>query len=94
MKYVMHYKGRAIYVDAFQLDSRPLIGEDWFWDAVTRNDIITYNFGKHYDDAWCVIHSKDGITYTAKTGDWIVKLANNDIIQYPDDVFKNIYKPA
>lgn len=93
MKYVMHYKGRPIEVDAFQLDSRPLIEEDWFWDAVSHNIITTYNFGKHYGDAWCMIQGKDGEIYTARTGDWIAKLADNSIIQYPDYVFKKFYQP-
>ncbi len=94
MKYKMVYKGRNIYVDAFRLDSRPLIEEDWFWDAVRRNVITTYNFGKHYGDAWCIIRCKDGTVYTARTGDWIVKLVDDDIIQYPDYVFKKFYQPV
>lgn len=95
MKYAMHYKGRSIEVDAFQLDSRPLIEEDWFWDAVSRNVIVTHNFGKMYDDpAWCTIKSKDGgQVYIAEAGDWIAKLADNSIIQYPDDLFKKLYQP-
>lgn len=89
----MFYKGRPIEVDAFQLGYRPLIGEDWFWDAVSRNDIITHNFGKAYGPAWCTIKSKDGTIYRADVGDWIAKLADNSIIQYPDEVFKKFYQP-
>lgn len=93
MKYVMFYKGRPIEIDAFQLGYRPLIDEDWFWDAVSNNDIITHNFGRAYGPAWCTIRGKDGTIYRANTGDWIAKLADNSIIQYPDDVFKKFYKP-
>lgn len=48
-----------------------------------------------YDDpAWRTIKSKDGgQVYVAETGDWIVKLAGNSIIQYPDDLFKKLYQP-
>lgn len=44
----MKYRKKPVVIEAFQLNERGLVGEDWFWDAVTRNDIITYNFGKWY----------------------------------------------
>ena len=50
----MKYRKKPVVIDAFQLNSRGLVGEDWFWDAVSRNDIITYYFGKfHPEDAYC-----------------------------------------
>lgn len=90
----MKFQERRIEVEAFQLDSRPLIGEDWFWDAVSRNEIITHNFGKHYGPAWCEIYAKDGTVYKVEVDDWIVKLPNNEIIRYPNSVFQLQFKLA
>lgn len=41
----MKYRKKPVVIDAFQLNERGLVGEDWFWDAVSRNDIITHYFG-------------------------------------------------
>ena len=47
------FRKKPVVIEAFRLNERGLIGEDWFWDAVTRNDIITHCFGKHEPDpAW------------------------------------------
>lgn len=40
----MKYRKKPVIIEAFQLDDRPLISEDWFWDAVTENEVITHNF--------------------------------------------------
>ena len=40
----MKYRKKPVIVEALLLNERGLIGEDWFWDAVTRNDIITNEF--------------------------------------------------
>ena len=34
----MQYRKKPVVIEAFQLNARGLVGEDWFWDAVTRND--------------------------------------------------------
>lgn len=52
----MKYRKKPVVIEAFQLNERGLVGEDWFWDAVSNNDIITYHFGKFYPEpAWCEI---------------------------------------
>lgn len=40
------YRKKPVIIEAFLLNERGLVGEDWFWDAVTRNDIITPVGGK------------------------------------------------
>lgn len=90
----MKFQERGIEVEAFRLDSRPLIGEDWFWDAVSSDEIVIHNFGKYYGPAWCEIYAKDGTIYKAKVGDWIVKLPNDEIIRYPNWIFQLQFKPV
>ena len=52
----MKYRKKPVVIEAFQLNERGLVGEDWFWDAVTNNTIITHDFGKfHENPAWCEI---------------------------------------
>ena len=36
----MRYRKKPIVIEAFQLNERGLVGEDWFWDAVTNNDMV------------------------------------------------------
>ena len=65
----MKYRKKPVVIEAFQLNERGLVGEDWFWDAVTRNDIITHDFGKyHPNPAWCEIKTLEG-TMIAKAGE-------------------------
>ncbi len=46
----MKYRKKPVVIEAFKLNARGLVGEDWFWDAVSSNDIITHDFGKFHDD--------------------------------------------
>ena len=62
------YRKKPVVIDAFQLNERGLVGEDWFWDAVSENTIITHDFGKfHQGAAWCEIKTLEG-TMVAKAG--------------------------
>ena len=55
------YRKKPVVIDAFQLNERGLVGEDWFWDAVTENIIITHDFGKFRQGAaWCEIKTLEG----------------------------------
>ena len=48
----MKYRKKPVVIEAFQLNERGLVGEDWFWDAVSNNDIIKNDFGKfNFDPA-------------------------------------------
>ena len=42
----MKYRKKPVVIEAVQLNGRCLIKEDWFWDAVTRNEIIIHDNGK------------------------------------------------
>ena len=86
------YKKIPVIVEAFQLNSRGLVSEDWFWDAVTRNDIITHDFGKfNPGDAWCEIKTLEG-TMIAKTGDYIIRGVKGEIYPCRADIFKQTYE--
>lgn len=88
----MKYKKKPVIVEAFQLNERGLVEEDWFWDAVSENKIKTYNFGKLYSaPALCVIETLEG-TMIAKTGDYIIRGIKGEIYPCKEDIFKQTYE--
>ena len=85
------FRKKPVVIEAFRLNERGLIAEDWFGDAVTRNDIITHCFGKHYPDpAWCEIKTLEG-TMIANAGDYIIKGVNGEIYPCKADIFQKTY---
>ena len=90
----MKYKKKPVEIEAEQLNARGLMGSDWFWDAVSENRIITYNFGKNYpEDAYCEIKTLEGIM-TAKTGDYIILGVQGEIYPCKPDIFEQTYEPV
>lgn len=88
----MKYRKKPIVIEAFKLDERGLVEEDWFWDAVTNNTIITHHFGKfHPEPAWCEIKTLEGIML-AKAGDYIIRGVNGEIYPCKDNVFEKTYE--
>lgn len=87
----MKYVKKPIVIEAFQLNARGLVVEDWFWNAVSKNDIITHNFGKYSTgEAWCEIKTLEG-TMIAQTGDYIIQGINGEIYPCKADIFKKTY---
>ena len=85
------FRKKSVVIEAFQLNERGLIEEDWFWDAVTRNDIITHCFGKHDPDpAWCEIKTLEG-TMIASAGDYIIQGVNGESYPCKADIFQKTY---
>ena len=85
------FRKKPVVIEAFRLNERGLIAEDWFWDAVTRNDIITHCFGKHEPDpAWCEIKTLEG-TMIANAGDYIIQGVNGEIYPCKADIFQKTY---
>lgn len=90
----MKYKKKPVTIEAFQFNDRGLISEDWFWDAVSQNNIIIHNFGKCNDEAaWCEIKTLEG-KMTAKTGDYIIKGVKGEIYPCKPDIFEKTYEVA
>lgn len=88
----MKYVKKPVTIEAFQLNDRGLVSEDWFWDAVSQNNIIIHNFGKYNDEtAWCEIKTLEG-TMTAKTGDYIIKGVKGEIYPCKPDIFEETYE--
>lgn len=88
----MRYRKKPVVIEAFQLNERGLNGEGWFWAAVTRDDIITHDFGKyHPNPAWCEIKTLEG-TMVARTGDYIIKGVNGEIYPCKPDIFEKTYE--
>lgn len=87
----MKARKKPVIIECFQLDDRGLVGEEWFWDAVTRNDIVTHDFGKNYrNHAWCEIKTLEG-TMIAKSGDYIIKGVQGEIYPCKPDIFEKTY---
>lgn len=85
------FRKKPVVIEAFRLNERGLIAENWFWDAVTRNDIITHCFGKHEPDpAWCEIKTIEG-TMIANAGDYIIQDVNGGIYPCKADIFQKTY---
>ena len=90
----MKYRKKPAIMEAFLLNEGGLVGEEWFWDAVTNDDIIIHHFGTH-DPApsWCEIKTLEG-TMTAKAGDYIIKGVNGEIYPCKADIFEKTYEPV
>lgn len=85
------FRKKPVVIEAFRLNERGLIAEDWFWDAVTRNDIVTHCFGKYEPDpAWCEIKTLEG-TMIANAGDYIIQGVHGEIYPCKADIFQKIY---
>ena len=85
------FRKKPVVIEAFRLNERGLIAEDWFWDAVTRNDIITHCFGKHEPyPAWCEIKTLEG-TMIANAGDYIIQGVHGEIYPCKAGIFQNTY---
>ena len=88
----MKCRKKPVIIEAFLLNERGLVGEDWFWDAVTSNDIITHCFGKyHPEPAWCEIKTLEGVM-TARAGDYIIRGVNGEIYPCKADIFEKTYE--
>ena len=83
---------KPIVVEAERLNARGLMGSDWFWDAVSDNKIVIYNFGKFpLENAYCEIKPLEGVM-TAKTGDYIIKGVEGEIYSCKPDIFEKTYE--
>ena len=88
----MKYRKKSVEIEAFQLNERGLVGEDWFWDKVSDNTIITHDFGKyHPEPAWCEIKTLEGVMI-AKAGDYIIKGVKGEIYPCKADIFEATYE--
>ena len=90
----MKFRKKPIVIEAFKLNERGLVEEDWFWDAVSNDTIITHYFGEfHPEPAWCEIKTLEGIMI-AKAGDYIIRGVNGEIYPCKPDIFTQTYEQA
>ena len=90
----MKYRKKPVVVEAFLLDERGLVSEDWFWEAVSRYDIMIHCFGEYCTDpAWCEIKTLEG-TMIARAGDYIIQGVNGEIYPCKADIFEKTYEIA
>ena len=88
----MKYRKKPVVIEAFQLNERGLVADDWFWNAVMKNDINTHDFGKwHHDPAWSEIKTLER-TMLAKAADYIIRGVNGEIYPCKADIFEKTYE--
>lgn len=88
----MLYMKKPVIVEAFRLDDPLLIAEDWFWDAVSNNTVVTHDFGKHRPHpAWCEIKTLEGVMI-AHTGDYIIRGISGEIYPCDPEIFRKTYE--
>lgn len=88
----MKFRKKPVVVEAFQLNERGLVGEDWFWNAVSENKVITHDFGKfNQNPAWCEIKTLEG-TMIAKAGDFIIRGVQGELYPCKADIFMATYE--
>jgi hypothetical protein len=79
------YRKKPVEIDAYCFNQQPENGRpDWFQDAVTANQIITY-------PDCALIHTLEG-TMRADLGDWIIKGTAGELYPCKPDIFAAIYE--
>jgi hypothetical protein len=95
----MKYRKKPVVIEAFQFQRRnngPVPYPDWFEDAVTRNDVVTFNTGKWHDPsmlATCTIRTLEGVRH-ASEGDWIIRGVKGELYPCRADIFEATYEVA
>ncbi len=90
---------KPVTIEALQFQRRnngPVPYPEWFDDAVTRNDITTFNTGKWGDatePAHCEIKTLEGVM-RADESDWIIRGVKGEIYPCKADIFELTYGPA
>ena len=88
----MKARKKPVVVEVFQLNERGLVGEDWFWDAVSNGTVITHDFGKYTaSPAWCEIKTLEG-TMIAYAGDYIIQGVRGELYPCKPDIFEQTYE--
>ena len=88
----MKARKKPVVVEVFQLNERGLVGEDWFWDAVSNGTVITHYFGKYNaSPAWCEIKTLEG-TMIAYAGDYIIQGVRGELYPCKPDIFEQTYE--
>ena len=89
------YRKKPVVIDAVQY-TRRFLWPDWFHDAVTNNEVTTFNTGKFSDPSepcFAEIKTLEGVM-KADEGDWIIKGIKGELYPCKPDIFAATYEPA
>lgn len=93
----MKYRKKPVVIDAFQLNARGLIEDEWFWDAVNESAIFIYYLEPEphslMEIAYCDIVTLEG-TMRANVGDYIIRGIKGEIYPCKPDIFEKTYELA
>lgn len=86
------WRKKPVVIEAFRLGVDPM--PDWFCDARTRNEVITYGT----QDDWrslshANIRTLEGVM-RAEREDWIIRGVKGELYPCKRDIFEATYEPA
>jgi hypothetical protein len=85
------FRKKPVVIEAVQIEGR-FFWPDWFHDAVTRNDVVTYGCGKYANGPRYVeIRTLEGVM-RADEGDWIIKGVKDELYPCKPDIFAATYE--
>lgn len=91
----MKYRKKPVVIEAFRLGQDAL--PDWFLDARTKNEVVTFaeGTGNPFKDplTHCEIQTLEGVM-RADRGDYIIKGVQNEMYPYKPDIFAATYEVA
>jgi len=88
------YRKKPVVIEAFRLGNDPM--PDWFCDARTRNDVITYGKKTYHDPfeenlSHAVIRTLEG-DHRADIGDYVIKGVKGELYPCKPDIFHITYE--
>lgn len=91
----MRYRKKPVVIEAFLFGDGAL--PDWFLDARTRNEVVTFSegTGNPFKDpvTHCEIHTLEGVM-RADRGDWIIRGVKGELYPCKPDIFEATYEAA
>lgn len=90
----MRFRKKPVEVEAVQIKAGDrFFFPDWLMDAVTRNDVLIYGFGKHHSGPREILITTPKGSLLAREGDWIIKDASGKIYPCEDGPFQDTFEP-
>lgn len=83
------YRKKPVVIDAFKTSLTEMIREEWFWNAVTKGDVVLSSL--HSKGVFCTIQTLEG-KMDAKFGDYIIRGVDGEMYPCRADIFEKTYE--